>query len=368
MRIKIISGKSADSIAWKSVKVWIVIVMVWLTLPPISNSMAERSGGLKTAIAGRIRAARMVAVALDFQAQTRSVDVKAGDTVKEGQLLAVLESPQVEQRLERARRRLELVGLRLRGRTQGEDLLWAEQKRNAEQQSQEARVRLASYSTDGAEAAHARAEKEVAAMTRLVKEHLATAQELEAARKNLDAQTANLTQVRNTVTRLKHEVRSADSQLTMVRLQKAGESSNNDPSAQLEYEDAKVELEAAERQEKSLRVVAPSAGRVLTVAIQPGSPAGGWAPMFQIADSGDLEVEVPVTARVAQSIKAGETVTVVIPADPPQMVEAKVGTLELVPDQLQHSHLVKIPLSQPDSRFILIGMECSVEFSHGGPI
>ena len=97
------------------------------------------------------------------------------------------------------------------------------------------------------------------------------------------------------------------------------------------------------------------------------SEAGGWAPLFLIADPNGLQVEVPVTSRLARMIHAGTPVSVVIPGDPPQEVSAKVADLQLVPDQAQQSHIVRIPIPNAGARIILIGMDCTVEFPHGGP-
>ncbi len=247
-------------------------------------------------------------------------------------------------------------------------LLWQEQFRSATQQSQEARVRLTSFNPEQAEAVYARAVKEVATMKSVVQQRLATAQDLDAAIKQLDMAEANLEQARNTRTRLQHEVRAADSQLRIAQLQKPQSTTLADSSAQLEYDEALRGLELAQRKKRALRVVAPQAGTILTVSIEPGSEAGGWAPMFQIADLTTLQVEVPVTSRLAQMIPVGTPVDVVIPGDPPKTVPASVGILQLVPDQRQSSHIVRIPVRNPGLNFVALGLECSVEFYHGGKV
>ena len=368
MQIKFKSKNTAETIAWTAVKGWIVLVLVWLTLPPLTTTMSgPMDTGLKTVLAGRIRAGRVTPVTLDFSARTVSVEVKAGDTVAAGQLLAVLESPELEARLERFQRRMELTSLRMKTQPKTARLLWQEQHRSAQQQSQEARARLSAVSTESAESAVARAEREYASISRMLQEHLATAQDVEVARKQLENEKANLNNVRNTRTRLTHEVRSADSQLRMVVIQKGVADPAMDPAARLDYEDAATAVEALERQKKALRVVAPRAGIVLTVAVQPGAEAGGWAPLFQITDLNSLQVEVPVTSRLARMIHPGTPVNIVIPGDPPEAVAANVGEMQVVPDQTQQSHVVRIPLPNAGGRIILIGMDCSVEFPHGGP-
>ena len=370
MRNKTNNSKWVESLAWKAVKGWVVLLLVWLTLPPIASKVSGRGeNDLKTVLTGTIRAGQISPITLDFTARTVSVAVKPGDVVEAGQLMAVLESAEVDDRLARARRRLELASARTDVRpNSSSQLLSQEQRRSAEQQRQEAQIRLSAYTTDSVEAGYARAEKEFASMTRLVQHHLATAQDLEIARKQLDMELLNVNNARNTVTRLKHELNNADSQLRMVLLQKDVAEPSQNSSAQLEYEDAKNALESVERQKKALNVVAPAAGTVLTVAVQPGSEAGGWAPLFRIAELSNLMVEVPVTSRVAQLIHIGNAVKVVLPGDPPQEISSHVQDLQLVPDQLQQSHVVRISIPNPSRKFVMIGMECAVEFRHGGTV
>ena len=87
-----------------------------------------------------------------------------------------------------------------------------------------------------------------------------------------------------------------------------------------------------------------------------------------MADLQNLEVEVPVTARLAAMIHGGSPVKIVIPGDPPQALTAAVGDVQLVPDQLERSHVVRIVMPNPQPGSILIGMECTVEFAHGGTV
>ncbi len=369
MIVKIKSGLLADAIAWKFVKGWLVLLMVWLTLPPFSENVSGCvECGPKTVLPGRIRAVQLMPVTVEFIGRAVSVHVKPGQVVAEGELLAELESPDLVERLDRARRRLAFASSRLRDKPQTAALLWREQQQSAVQQSQDARSRLALYSLDAVESGYARSQKEVANLAKLVQQHLATAHDLETARRQFDVDLATLENAKRTKTRLEQEARAAASQLKMVMIQKATTEPKADPSAQLEYEDARTTYELAERQLKALRVLAPGKGTVLTVSVQPGALAGGWAPLFQMADLQNLQVEVPVTARLAAMIHGRSPVKIVIPGDPPQAVTAAVGDIQLVPDQLERSHVVRIIMPNPQPGSILIGMECTVEFAHGGPV
>jgi len=367
MKVKIVGGSKVEAMAWGAVKAYVVLLMVWLVMSPISQTMAGRvNGGLTTVLPGRIRATKITPVTMEFTAQAVSVAVKAGQAVEAGQLLAVLESPEVNARLERAQTRFDLAGQRLNARPDTARRLWQEQHRSAEQRLQEARVRQGGFSTQAAEVALARAEKDAASLARMVTQKLATAQDLELAHKQVESEQANLNNARNTLTRLKQDVSAADSQLRMVMIQKDIPDPSTDPAFRLDYEDARTALDAADRQKTALRLLAPHAGTVLSVSVEVGAQAGGWAPLFLIADLKTLRVEVPVTARVAQMIKAGAPVSIAIPGDPPWEVQARVGELQMVPDQLQHSHLVRIPISNAGGSSILVGMECAVSFPHGG--
>ena len=147
MRTKANSTKWAESLAWKAVKGWVVLLLVWLTLPPIASKVSGRGeNDLKTVLTGTIRAGQISPITLDFTARTISVAVKPGDVVEAGQLMAVLESAEVDDRLARARRRLELASARTDVRlNRPSQLLSQEQRRSAEQQRQEAQIRLAAY-------------------------------------------------------------------------------------------------------------------------------------------------------------------------------------------------------------------------------
>ena len=372
MRVKIVGTKEAEAIAWGSVKAFMVLLMIWLVLPPIAQGVAARASsrgsGNATTLPGRIRAAKILHVTVDFSARAVSVAVKAGDRVEAGQLLAVLESPEVSDRLENAQRRFQLAEQRLHAPNQGvSKLLWQEQHRNSLLRKQEAQTRIDEYSIAAAQSSVDRAEKELAAMTKMVQQRLATAQELESARRQFEIEQANFANAKNSLVRLKQELSAADSQLKMVLIQKDNSDSTVNPSARLDYEDARTAMEAAARQHAALRVVAPQAGTIVAMSVEAGAIAGGWAPLFQISDLNNLQVEVPVTARVAQMIRTGSRVRIVIPGDPPREMEAQVGDLQLVPDQLELSHVVRIPIASNGGSSILVGMECAVEFPHGGP-
>jgi len=366
MRVKIVNDGNLEGISWTVAKGFVALVAFSLVLPPISRGWSGRyEGGLKTILPARIRPAQVNTLTLEIPATAVSVLVKAGDRVEAGRLLAEFDSPEVRQQIERAELRMAIAKDRMKPAAKRVSPLLDEQYRGATVARDAARTRLSNYSVESVEAAYARAKREVANLNKLVEQHLATAQDLETARKQEEMEARNVRAAKETLLRLKQEAEAADSQLRMAKIQREDMPASDTASSRLDLEDAELALKSAQEKLESLRVRAPRAGTVLQVAVEPGTKVLAGIPLFQLADLNTLIVEVPVTGKMAQEIERGSKVKVALPMDPPVEIAAKVSEVMLVPDQLQQSHVVRISIPNPSPATILVGMEGAVEFPHG---
>jgi multidrug resistance efflux pump len=367
MKVKLVNDGNLEAISWTVVKIFVTLVVFSLVLPPVSRGWSSRyENGLKTVLPARIRAAQINSISLDFPATALAVRVKAGDRVAQGQLLAEFDNPEVRQNLERAELRMALAKERMKPAKRVTSPVLEEQYRGAMMTRDAAKSRLGSYSIDAFDAAYANARKETANLKKLVDQHLATAQDLQMARKQEQMELRNLHSARENLLRLKQEADAADSQLRMVKLQRDEQPALETGSSRLDLQDAEIALETARAKLASMQVRAPRNGTVLQVSMANGDKVTGGMQLIQMADLSNLIVEVPVTGKVAQSIALGSYVKVAVPMDPPLEIKARVSEVLLVPDQLVQSHVVRIVIQNPAPSTILVGMEGAVEFPHGG--
>ena len=367
MKVRIVNDSNIESLSWTVVKIFVALVVFSLVLPPVSRGWSSRyESGLKTVLPARIRAAQITSISLDFSAQAVSVRVKAGDRVVAGQLLAEFDSAEVRQMLDHAEMRLRLAKARMKPTTGRSSPLLDEQYRGALMTLEASKTRLNHFSLEVSEQAYARTKREVANLTKLVEQHLATVQDLEMARKQEEMDLQSLRAAKENQMRLKQEADAADSQLTMAKIQRDEQPVSDSGSARLDYEDARMAVQSAHARLSGLQVRAGRAATVLQVAVEEGAKVMGGAPIFQLADLSTLVVDVPVTVKMAQEIERGTKVKVAVPTDPPVELQARVSEVLLVPDQLQQSHVVRIVIPNPAPDKILVGMEGAVEFPHGG--
>ena len=369
MKVRIVSESKTELACWAVVKSFVFLVLVSLVVDPVTRSWSKNTdSGLKTVLPAQIRTMKSSAISLGFPADVIKVYVTPGSKVEAGQLIAELDNREIREAVTIAKLRLDAAaeGTKEKG-------TWAQKKVLQEQTSSTLKnrdmtvARLKNYSLEPAEQALSNARKEYVKIQQLVSQQLATGLELENAQKQAAMEERNYQAAKETWMRLKQEAEAADGQLRMVKLQAAGQDDAGSSSAsKLNYEEAQIALRQALERQAALRVVAPQAGVVLAVNLKVGEQAAAWAPLVQIADLDRLEIDVPVTSKMAQSIKAGTQVNVVLPSEPPMKIGARVSEVAFVPDQSAQSHIVKILVNNPSGSTALVGMEANVEFGHGG--
>ena len=109
-----------------------------------------------------------------------------------------------------------------------------------------------------------------------------------------------------------------------------------------------AELALAEREEGMRQLVAPIAGVVTMLKVQPGEWAAPGEPLLRLVDASQCELRVYVSQAAARRIKAGQTVRVLIddPADEAVPVSGRVGFVSPVVDAA--SALVEVRVTLPN--------------------
>ncbi len=369
MKVRIVSESRTELACWAVVKTFVLVAVLSLVIDPVTRSWSKSTESvLKTTLPAQIKAQKGSTVSIGFSAGVVKVYVTPGTKVTAGQLLAELESREITEAVAMAKLRVAVAEQGASDKVSGTQRIVAKEQLDAAVKNVEsAHARFNSYSMEAAEQGLAQARKDAARIGKLVQQQLATNQELENATKQESLEQRNLLATKENWLRLKQDADAADGQLRMVKLQSENRPANDDKSAaKLNYQEAQIALRQALDREASLRVVAPQNGIVLQVNVQQGATAAAWMPLFQVADLERLEVNVPVSSRMAQSIKPGMVVNVIFPSEPPVKIGAKVSEVAFVADQNSQSHVVKILVRNPTGDTAMAGLEGTVEFPHGG--
>jgi multidrug efflux pump subunit AcrA (membrane-fusion protein) len=232
--------------------------------------------------------ARAVVTATDGTAEVRArtsgrvtrVDVQAGERVREGQLLAVLEAANLERSLDAARAELRALEAQARSTDEG--------------------VRAEERDAIAAEASAARSE-------------LALALDREGRESRL--LTADVSTDRS-VNEYHHAAAAARARLAAAeareRLALAGGRAADRDAATARVEQARARVDELATELSWTRIVAPRAGVVLARSLSPGDEVfPGAAALFEIADPSRIEVRIEVEERDALSVALGSDVTLV---------------------------------------------------------
>lgn len=329
------------------------------------------SDELSTVLPARIKASTTFAVTTELPGRLVTILVSPGAQVKPGQVLATIESDELNVEIERAQRRIKFAETRKASLRPPDNRkhkrLQAERFQSAVRAKKAARERLLGYSVGDAERAWQQAKSRSAQIRSLVEQQLATSAELDdAAARERDALSA-LKSAREHFSRLKQEAEIADSQLRMTRSESAPVvDSDAVLSVQIELEDAREALRQLREKERNKNITARRGGTVLRADLHPGDRVAVGEQIFQIADLSELNFEVPVPAGIAEQIRPGRAVVVRIPTDPPRSQPASVSSVLLSPDQDHASYIVRVTIPNPNPAAILAGLEGAVEFPHLG--
>ncbi len=365
MQMRIRVGPRAEHAGWAVVKLFALILVVSSLVSSSSRDWLRRAPqpGPKTVLPALIRAARMEAITVPFSARVARVLVAPGSKVKNGELLAVLESEEVNERIVSARRRVAICATRAGADPQSSIEANGLRSRSAEASLAAAQRRMAEYSSSATEAAYSRATERRQKIAALVRDHMATSAELDAAGHEEQNWLRNLRAEHDQQSRLSEELRTAEVQAALVRTEIAAPHPER-TAARIELAEAQEALRSALRQQSELEVRAPRDGIVLSSV-----PAGGdrvfvGSPVFHLADTSQLSFEAAVSAKLAGEIHPGDAVRLRIPTDPPRYASAKISTVALAPDPTQQSYIVRAVTPNPEPSSVLVGLEGAIEFPH----
>ena len=217
----------------------------------------------------------------------RSVDVRAGDRVKVGQVLAVLEANDSSASVRRAHAGFDQS---MDARAEAENAVAAA----------EAALRIAKSTQERIATLHA---------TQAISQ-----QEFDEAQARLQAATAQ-------------------AEMARARLRMSGS----------RISQAKAEIGEAQAALDYSRIVAPFAGQVIERRVEPGSLASPGMPLLVLEQEGTVLVEAPVEESRASSVTLGDTVSVDIEALGKPVV-GQVGEIVPTVDVASRAFLVKIDL------------------------
>lgn len=370
MKLKLKGTDSTESAAITSVKAVLLLIVLSFLLTPLGrgrDAQDKMAGVRHTALPAKIGAGGSFAVTVRLGGRLRTLRVKAGDWVKEGQVLAELANPDLDAELARASLRVQLAGHAAAAASgqQGSrrSSVLDEEYRAAVTQLDSVRRRMHGFSLAAVEEAHGRARKALEQAEKLAQQNLATAVELDNARRQESGEARNLAAARETARGLQEELRSAELRLRRAEAQRAEPAGVESQMARLNLEEAQANLRTLETRHAELVIKAPGAGRVVQLAAAAGDEVTAGMTLLQVVDLARLNFDVPVTSKVAQSIHAGDAVEVIMPKDPPLRMNAQVSQVLLSPEQ-QQPYVVRVTIPNPSPDEILVGLEGAVRFPH----
>ena len=267
-----------------------------------------------------------------------------------------LESAESHLLLESARRRVEIAAGRLKAAGGGRKSVYRkEQDRSAALLVAAARRRLASYSTADYEAAYNAAKLRRIRVSELVDKQVATAAELDAARREEANEQRNMKATNETLARLKDELENAVSHQTLVELQAAGPTGEDSSLARLELEQAQQDLQILERRVEALRVTSPFTGVLLSGLPNAGERLDAGAPLARVADDAKLLLVAAAAPEIARHLPPGSSVQVRLPGDPPQTASGTVLSNALAPEQGDGGYVIRVSVAGARSSALLAG-------------
>jgi len=363
--------------AWSVLVLFAVSVCVSAFKLP-GASIIERSSSVfrtvspppETVLPAKVEPRRVIVAASDYAGVLTAMHVTAGKEIKEGDLLAVVQSDELAADKQRAERRLELArqkyafvksldSSRATTEVRNEELAMAKTT------VQTAGDRLSSFSVSELEQAHVNAQQRVKEIKELLQQKLATEYEYDEAVNKERVESRNLAAGREHLSRLRQEADLANVNYRILQLKSGPTGAVDVRGAEIEMRDAAESLSITEQRLAKCQIKAQMAGTVLQVLARTGDKIPAGSPLLQLADLSTLAFEAPVTARIARSISPGMPVTVRVPTDPPTRVSAKITSVSTVPDPAKQAYLVKINVPNPDPRTILAGLEGAIEIRHG---
>jgi membrane fusion protein YbhG len=300
------------------------------------------------AVSGRIESDDS-AVAVKTAGRLREIQVREGDHVESGQVIARLDDDQVRAREQQAEATVRQATARARvAQHQIEVLneqleqsrLGVDQSRtDAEGKVHEAEARLAAAEAQlaQAEASYAQAKWDRQASARLFQRELIAEQDAKRAEMNEDVQAAVVAASRRQVDAARGSLTAAKanlvnpairtSQVAAVRGQIL-QAEADLGAAQADAERARAQLDEARANRKDLDVIAPFAGTVATRTAEPGEVVAAGTPIVTLVNLAEVYLRAFVTEGQIGNVRVGQPARVYLDSAPAKPIDAVVSRVD----------------------------------------
>ena len=319
------------------------VFLVWWFLirqPPVPNNIITLSG--------RIEGDDSV-VAAKTSGRIRDIRVREGDTVKAGDVIAILDDEQAAAREQQARSATQEADTRVTHAQQQIEVL-NEQLRQARLtvdqakldaqgrvHQAEAQVATAEANLSQAQAGYEQARYDAERFTRLAKTGDVSDRQREQARTNADAQAALVESTKKQVAAARGALTTARANLQnpAIRSSQASavqkqitQAQSDVSAAQADAERAQAQLKEAQANRNDLNIVAPFDGTIATRSAEPGEVVSPGTPIVTMLDLSKVYLRGFVPEGDIGRVKLGQTARVYLDSNPRQPIDAVVSRID----------------------------------------
>jgi HlyD family secretion protein len=314
----------------------------WFVLrtPPIPDNIISVSGRVESDDSS---------VAAKTAGRIHEITVREGDTVKAGQVIAVLEDDQVKARETQAQASLQESETRLQRSRQQVAVLQAQldQSRLGVTQAHldadgrvrqaEAQVASAEASLAQAEASYEQARYDAEKFTKLVEHGDVPERQAKQAVTTLEAQAAVVRAARKQVDAARGAYTTAKANLEnpAIRMsqssaveQQIRQALTDIESAQADADRSRAQLEEARANRNDLNIVAPFDATVATRSAEPGEVVAAGSPIVTLVNYNDVYLRGFVPEGDIGRVRVGQTARVYLDSDPKKPVDAVVSRVD----------------------------------------
>jgi HlyD family secretion protein len=254
--------------------------------------------------------------------------VREGDTVRAGQVLAVLEQAATEAQVPQTEARVSSAEARLR------DLQAGPREAEVARAQAELRARQAEADRAARELRRVRALEEAGAISRQALDNARAAATLAAAQR--------------------------DAALESVRVLRQGTRAEQVQAARAEVSGARAALQSARRTAGELTLVAPADGVVLTRIAEPGEVLGAGQPALTLGDPRRPWARVYVGTRTLPLMRRGQTVTATLDGHPDRTFRGRIASIDP-----RAEFTPRVALTEDEREDLLFGLRVEFDDSTG---
>ncbi len=316
---------------------------VWWFLirqPPIPNNII--------ALSGRVEGDDSV-VAAKTSGRIREIHVREGDTVKAGDVIAILDDEQAAAREQQARAAAQEAETRITRSKEQVGVLTEQlkQARFTVEQARldaqgrvhqaEAQVATAEANLSQARAGYEQARYDLEKFTRLAKSGDVSDRQREQARTTAEAQAAVVESTRKQVAAARGALTAArgnlenppirSSQANAVQKQ-ITQAQSDVAAAQSDAERASAQLKEAQANRADLTIIAPFDGTIATRAAEPGEVVAPGTPIVTMLDLGKVYLRGFVPEGDIGRVKLGQAARVYLDSNPTSPIDAVVSRID----------------------------------------